>query len=66
MPEQAREAVLEGVGWVILQSPSDEALRQNLETFFSPFGFRLMMIHQQLTSASPEAYVRLKTGWLHS
>mmetsp|Transcript_24021 Transcript_24021/g.42659 ORF Transcript_24021/g.42659 Transcript_24021/m.42659 type:complete len:370 (-) Transcript_24021:1931-3040(-) len=55
MPESARESVLEGVGWVILQSPTDATLRDNLEKFCLPFATRLNQIAIDLSTATQEA-----------
>lgn len=54
LPESTRESVLEGVGWVILQSPTDELLRANLEKFCLPFANRLNQIAVSLSSATSE------------
>jgi transportin-3 len=51
MPESPREAVLEGVGWVVLNSP-DALLRTNLEKLCAPFASRLSQIAQELGPSS--------------
>lgn len=57
MPEKPREAILEGVTWVILQSDSDELLQARLGKLCEPFTNRLQQIAGALTTATQEAAV---------
>lgn len=54
MPEGPRESILEGVGWVLLQSDTEEQLRSRLEEFCAPFANRLNKLAGDLASSTTD------------